>query len=162
VIASNVLRIFEEKKWSVTRLAEQLGVGRQIVYDYLGPRPGSAQRKFLWSDLAGLCLALDVTLFDLVLPPEGEKSGGTNWLASVAQEVGRNDLAAQLDPDDRTILSEVLFGITPKLGENFITTVKNLQRREQEKLRDMVTSMFDETAVEFEGEATGRAPEEER
>lgn len=61
---------------SVTDLAQRMGVGRHLIYDFERPRAGADQRQFMWRDIVHLCIGLDVTLPELVLPPEG-KDGAT-------------------------------------------------------------------------------------
>ncbi len=87
VVSYNVRRL--SKGFSVTELARRLDVGRGRVYDMRRARPGKPQRQFLWTDLVALCAALDVTLFDLVLPPaEFEVVGeGAGFLVGDWEEV---------------------------------------------------------------------------
>ena len=71
VIADNITRLRENKKdWTQTELAKNLRVSKHVVLDYEGRRKGRRQRPFRWSELIELCYLLDVTLYELVLPPD--------------------------------------------------------------------------------------------
>ncbi len=79
VVAGNLQQIRKKREIGVTELARSLGVGRAVIYDMEGSAEGRkqrnkrAQREFRLSDLMALCGALDTTLFELVLPEEGQK-----------------------------------------------------------------------------------------
>lgn len=76
IVAQNVRRLREEKKWSVATLAEELDRPKHVVYDMERPRKGQKQRAFSWGELVALCGALDTNLFELVLPPQGVRVVG--------------------------------------------------------------------------------------
>lgn len=91
IIAANVRRIREdEKKWSVSTLASELGLPKHVVYDMERPRKGQKQRSFSWIDLVALCKALETNLYELVLPPEGRLREDLGWRLF---GVGGNSLA---------------------------------------------------------------------
>lgn len=71
IVARNVRFLRKDRDLSVRELAAKLGVSRSQVYDMERPRPGREQREVKWSELVALIDALGVTLFELVLPPEG-------------------------------------------------------------------------------------------
>ncbi len=116
VVAYNVRRLREEKGLSVAQLAERLPVGRHVVYDYERPRQGSEQRQFLWKEIFFLCAVLDVTLFELVLPPAGVDLEHFESGRSVQEAAERADLGelASLRMDARTELAFILFGVDAK------------------------------------------------
>ena len=72
VIASNVTRLRETKRWTMNDLADRLDVSRHDVLAYEGRRADRPQRPFRWSELVALCYVLKVTLFELVLPADSE------------------------------------------------------------------------------------------
>ena len=72
VIASNVTRLREAKRWTMNDLADRLGVSRHDVLAYEGRRADRPQRPFRWTELVTLCYALEVTLYELVLPADSD------------------------------------------------------------------------------------------
>lgn len=104
VIAANVKRIRKERDLTVIEMAKTLGVGRNLVYDLEGPRKGADQRAFLWTDLVRLCVFLDITIFDLVVPHE--KSERTKTIEEWAQRNGVDPGAA------RGSVLEAVFGFS--------------------------------------------------
>lgn len=70
----------QDRKVSVARVAEHLGVSRAQVYDMLRPRPGRSHREFKWSEIVKLARLFDVLVFDLVLPPEDVALNAGMWL----------------------------------------------------------------------------------
>jgi transcriptional regulator with XRE-family HTH domain len=85
LIAANVKRLRlgpnqDNPKYSVAEFAERLHVGRHAVYDYERPRRGR-RHSFTWSELVALCAALECSLFELVLPGEGETVDLPEWVA---------------------------------------------------------------------------------
>lgn len=68
LVAKNVKRLRGEAGLSVGEFARRLGVSRALAYDMERSRKDRTQRKFSWDDLVRLCGALEVTIFELVLP----------------------------------------------------------------------------------------------
>jgi hypothetical protein len=71
VVARNMIRLREERRWSPTDLAKRLG------YKHVNPvsaREGRlkdrGQYQFLWQDIVALCLVFDVPIAELVLPED--------------------------------------------------------------------------------------------
>jgi len=141
VIAWNVRRVREIRGLSVVQLADRLSVGRHLVYDYERPRPGADQRQFLWSDLVKLCSALQVTLLELVLPPEGEE---VDMLGPAVTELF--PIAADATGDDaRSRLGWMLFGVPAKyLHAEALATFAKLAYEERVKMVDGVNSILTE------------------
>lgn len=136
VIAYNVRRLREERGWSRGWLAAYLGVGRHYVYDLEGGRADRSQREFKWSDLVGLCAVFQVTLFDLVLPPEGViLSTDPRWIGDKWGELIIAHAAAAAGEEipnlafDRAKLGALVFGapVSPEM-------VKDLARRVASRL----------------------------
>lgn len=101
VVAANVRRLREERNLSVIELANLLNVRRELVYDYERKRAGR-QRPFHLVDLYRLCVGLDVTLFDLLLPPPGPES----------DEIYATNVESA---DEREGIGLELFGMPPDL-----------------------------------------------
>lgn len=78
IIASNLRRIREERDLPKTQLAERLDMGRHRVQDFERPRRGNVH-SFKWSELVALCDALECSIFELVLPGEGEVIDVPEW-----------------------------------------------------------------------------------
>lgn len=130
MIARNVRRVREARGLSVAQLAARLKVGRHLVYDYERPRPGAEQRQFLWSDLLKLCSSLQVTLFELVLPPAGvelERPGMVEELWPIAADVTGKDA--------RSRLGWLLFGVDGnKLDPDALATFAMLRKRDHDEM----------------------------
>lgn len=71
VVASRLRELVKnDRDLSTKVLAQKLGIGEDQARDMQRPRRGRAQRAFTWLELVQLCEALDMSLFELVLPPE--------------------------------------------------------------------------------------------
>ncbi len=112
IVARNIRRIREEKGLSVADLAKSIGVGKHRVYDYERPRAGAAQRQFLWSEIVLLCAGLDVTIFELVLPDEGDRTI-SKWLDDEVPLPSwfSDELRDSFRGDDRGVMMHILFGV---------------------------------------------------
>lgn len=149
VIAQNVRRIRKDRGLSIQGLAKVLGVGSHVVYDYERPRRGQPQRGFTWADLVGLCFALHTTLFELVLPDEGEVLDdvrpGRLELRARAVEVGADDLAGTIDADSRAVLGWALFGFKPSLlAPQSLALLPEKWRGELDRRADVMLSITEE------------------
>lgn len=125
VIAENVRRLREERRLSVAQLAARCGVHHQTIRDYEGARRGGRQRPFLWSELVRLCVAFEVTIFDLVLPVE--KQERTRAIEQWAERKGLGELI-EANPA-RGSVWEAVFGIP----EGELDAVRMNQFRQQTK-----------------------------
>ena len=147
VIALNVRRLRDEAGISIRELADLLGVGEHVARDYERPRKGQPQRQFLWIDLVRLCYVLDVTLFDLVLPPEGVEVDGfavrDEAGIKAATSLGRGQVVEWLQADGRSKLTDILFGFP--LTADDLKSLDHLKRKEDEK----VAAMFKDTALRY-------------
>jgi transcriptional regulator with XRE-family HTH domain len=143
-IAHNVKRIRQDRGLSVAQLAKRLHVGRHLVYDYERPRPGAQQRQFLWSDLVKLCSALQVTLFELVLPPAGVEldTGSTarDWVQELSPIAGE-----VTGKDARSRLGWMLFGVDGShLDSDALATFALLRKRDHDEMAEGINRVLDE------------------
>jgi len=123
VVAYNVRRLRKDAGLSIGEFAERLEIGEHVARDYERPRKGQPQRAFGWTEIVHMCLVLDTTLFDLVLPPEGVEIDAitrNDPLALIAASAMPEQEEILRDRDGRDFLSWWLFGIssedaTPKL-----------------------------------------------
>jgi transcriptional regulator with XRE-family HTH domain len=141
VIARNVRRVREARGLSVGQLADRLSVGRHLVYDYERPRPGAEQRQFLWSDLVKLCGALQITVFELVLPPTGEE---VDMLGPAVTELF--PIAAEVTGQDaRSRLGWMLFGVDGNnLNATNLEKLVRLRKQSHDKMVDGINDVLDE------------------
>lgn len=152
VIAANVKRIREDRGLSRADLADRLGVGPHVVRDYERPRKGQPQREFTLTDLFTLCVVLETTLFELLLPPEGvtvDELASEPWLPETARRAGLNDLADDLETLERRggrrDVGWVLFGMDgEKLDGAALEAVAEMGRTEQARREQIVSSVTKE------------------
>ena len=150
VIASNVTRLREANRWTMNDLADRLGVSRHVVLAYEGRRADrGAQRPFRWTELVTLCYALEVTLYELVLPADSDTEvrdpafGPLKVLEVVA--LGwprRNDLGYGLFglPGETLLHIDTLKGFEKWVQKETDRRLEVLHRAEA-GLRDMVDMM---------------------
>ena len=146
VVAANVRRIREDQGLSVAKLAKKLGLGRHVVYDFERPRPGAAQRAFLWSEIVTLCTVLGVTIFELVLPPEGHRNVPAGWehlpllIPQVVETQGSDLMKAHWRRDDRGMLLDVLIGsgFEPEHIDTLISMKAHREERLIEELKKLL------------------------
>lgn len=147
VVAANVRRIREEQGLSVAELAKKLGLGRHVVYDFERPRQGAAQRAFLWSEIVTLCAVLDVTIFELVLPPEGHRTVPAGWehlplvIPDAVETQGSPLMKAHWRRDDRGMLLDVLIGPGMELNIDLLTSLRD---EREERLIDELKTLLSE------------------
>lgn len=147
-VAANVKRLREERKWSTADLAGRLGVGRHITRDYERPRKGAPQRQFLWEEIVNLCAVFNVTIFQLVLPPEGHRTlpPGLEHLPLMVPQViearGSDFIKAQWRRDDRGMLLDVL--IYPGFEPEHIDTLISMKARREEWLIEELKTLLSE------------------
>lgn len=143
IVARNLRRIREEKKISVAELANRIGVGKHRIYDFERPRAGAAQRQFLWSEIVLLCAGLGVTIFELVLPDEGERTVG-NWLDDEVPLPSwfSDQLRDSFRGDDREVMMEILFGLRFKPHD--IDQLIKMRKTRIEAILDELTSLLKE------------------
>lgn len=79
VIARHVREKRERHNLTVTQLSDRMQVSRGKIYDY-EHRAGRAH-AFKWAELIELCAALNCSVFELVLPDEGETVDVPEWVA---------------------------------------------------------------------------------
>lgn len=149
VVAANVRRVREERGLSVAELAELLAVGKHRVYDYERPRKGEKQREFTLWDLFSLCVVLETTLFELLLPPEGVEVDGVSsedWMVRGARAAGLHETAEDLDSvahrGDRRNIGRILFGVDgSKLDSTALETLVAMGRKEQERREQIIRGL---------------------
>lgn len=147
VIVDNIIRIREEKGWTQTKLAKRLGVSKHVVFDYEGRRKGRRQRSFKWSELIELCYLLDVTLYELVLPPDRDtridvlESEALGDLPAVEVSLGlpdSNDLGLRLFgvPGDQLLDLEQL-----KRFAGYVAHASDRRRENLKKLEEAIRTL---------------------
>ena len=128
VVAHNVRRIRKEKGIGVSELANRMGVGRHLIYDFERPRPGAEQRQFSWADIVSLCGHLNVTLPELVFPPE------TEFVVEIEE---LTELAPLVAGMARNRLGWVLFGFSEE--EDVKTLVSSVKWKKQDEESRLLT-----------------------
>ena len=147
VVAYNVKRLRLGSELSVAELAGQLGVKSHVVYDYEGTRKDKPQRPFRWQEIVNLCLVLNTTLFELVLPPEGAES--FTYLpglpAEIVEKAGMPILAKGLVHDFRAEMGWWLFGLDgKKLDSKALEVVLSNKRKELDRRSEIIRGITDE------------------
>lgn len=147
VIADNVVRIMEEKGVPIARLAERLGVSRASFYDLIRARPGRPLREFRWNEVVRLAGALDVLVFDLVLPADDVRVTGARWKTGLLEKEMLDPRSIPKDLDEIEIgalgaqdVSLALFGL-PQVNRQ---TLDDLRRRLGETKMERTTSVEEE------------------
>ncbi len=141
IVADNVVRLRKDLRLTVESLARLIGVKPHVVYDMQRAQRGRPQRAFNWTELVALCGALNTTLFDLVLPPEGVQIAGIGdfpgRMADSDSEFiyGPGEMVADAGPTGRDGLSWMLFGLpaekTPDTRFRTQEYEKRMERLEQ-------------------------------
>ena len=143
-IASNLRRLIEDRELTFADVADRLRVQRHLVYDMVRARPGRSQREFRWSELVALCSALGTTVFELVLPPEGE-SANLDWFAG-GELRDRLKFYEWSDSSlDRDQMSRLLFAVsspTPKQLEAMREEAKTTAERREGIVREFAEEIL--------------------
>ena len=125
VIAANLRRLRENRGLSRRQLAELLTslTGEKVADTRIialeGARgPGRPLRSATWVELVQLCLALDVELYDLVLPPGGEVVQ-LPVVDLILDHPEREQVKVAVDRTaDREELSALIFGMPVELVDS--------------------------------------------
>ena len=153
VIVENIKRLRKEKGWTQTKLAKRLGVSKHVVLDYEGRREGRRQRPFKWSELIELCYLLDVTLYELVLPPDRDtriditsKAAALGELPAVEVSLGlptRKDLGLRLfgAPGHMLLKAEMV-----KKFAGIVADASDRRREKLEKFEEAVGTFLQDLA----------------
>lgn len=148
-IARNVKRLREEKKWSRRTLAKVLHVSANRVSDMEEPREGREQREFRWWELVALCGALDCTLYELVLPKEGEQLVRSSKVPLVVAELDDGGFGKAV-VGNRDEMAWRLFGLPP----NYVND-KGLMKRLRESATTEAGKLVTELMASWKEAANG-------
>ncbi len=160
VVAHNLKQIIkDDRDISVEFLARRLSISEDKVRDMTRPRKGYEQRAFLWIDLIQLCIALNRSLFELVLPPENDPVTGevrpredvtvTGHKGEVPSDATgvRWKILTDLTTSDRNQFAREVFGLPlGTLTPEELTTLIGLIVRERESHRAEIEKELDKTA----------------
>jgi len=95
IVDRNVERLRKTRRLTVTQLAKAMRVSRATIYDY-EPETGRGH-AFKWAELIALCAALECSIFDLVLPDEGEKLDLPEWVTHGDMQALDADMELSID-----------------------------------------------------------------
>ena len=75
VVALNIKRLRNERRWTAAELAEMLTqvLERRYTRSMMGDMEGRRERAVRWSEVVALSVIFDVPLWELVLPEKGER-----------------------------------------------------------------------------------------
>ena len=147
-VAANVKKLREARKWTTADLADRLRIGRHVARDYERPRKGAQQRQFLWEEIVNLCAVFNVTIFELVLPPKGQRTVPAGWeglplvIPRAVEAEGSNEMKAHWRRDERGMLSEILFGL--RFEPDHIDELISMKARREERLIEELKALLRE------------------
>lgn len=121
VVAKNLRRLRDDREWTREDLVKVLAAApgpdwsEWRIIDLEGARTGHPPAAARWSELVALCMAMDVTLWDLVLPADSSEK--VRVVDSVQEFEIRGKPIAQQSVRDigRIQLGEHLSGFPPLL-----------------------------------------------
>jgi transcriptional regulator with XRE-family HTH domain len=157
LVSVNVRRLRDGAGLSVAQLAARLNVSRAKVYQYEGPRSDGRRHSFKWSEVVELCAALECSVFELVLPDEGDTVEVPEW---VARRIEPTQLDGQLgavrvSPPGREELARLVFHLPgealtrlPEIRLRLVKEARDFERNLRRRMWDELTA-----ALEQEGEA---------